>query len=229
LWHAVYPILAGDRPGLSGALTARAAPLTLRLALLYALLDRSAVIRAPHLMAGLALWDYCERSVRFLFGDRTGNPVADDIRELLGDAPNGLTRSELVAALGRHQHGDKLTASLKVLEAAELARRETVPTGGRPGERWHAIRFVARESPLMRTARQALAECDQSDECDRSPRPPPPIPPFDRFRRFGRTSDAGDSPGPNATARPVPVADSEEQFPFGYNLPAPLVDPDSPA
>jgi len=39
--------------------TERARPQTLRLSMLYALLDGSAVIEVPHLQAALALWDYC--------------------------------------------------------------------------------------------------------------------------------------------------------------------------
>ncbi len=41
----------------------------MRLALLYALLDKSRLIQAPHLLAALAFWEYCERSVLHVFGD----------------------------------------------------------------------------------------------------------------------------------------------------------------
>ena len=54
LWEAVYPILTGERVGLSGALSARAAPHVLRLSLLYALMDESNVIRPALLIAGVA-------------------------------------------------------------------------------------------------------------------------------------------------------------------------------
>lgn len=211
LWHGVYPILTGERAGLSGALSARAAPHVLRLALLYALLDHSPDIRPVHLMAGIALWDYCERSVGFLFGDRTGNPVADEVRDLLRDAPNGLTRSELVAALGRHQFGDKLTAALVTLEGAGLARREKVDTGGRPAERWFAATRTTTASPLMTTARRLFAECpkcDGSDRSDESPAPPEdPPPPFGRNGRFHRTPA-----GQPAPADPPAVWDDVDQF-----------------
>jgi hypothetical protein len=36
---------------------------------LYALLDESAVIRAEHLLGAIAVWHYCEQSVRHIFGD----------------------------------------------------------------------------------------------------------------------------------------------------------------
>lgn len=210
LWHAVYPILTGDSPGLHGAMTARAAPHVLRLAMLYALLDHSAVILTPHLMAGIALWDYCDRSVRHLFGERIGNPQADELRELLRNAPGGLTRTELGNALGRHQYGDRLTASLTVLHSAGLARQEKEATGGRPGERWYATRQLTEESPLLATARKTLIECVESV---RSPSDDAADAPFTRLPRFARTIA-------------VPTDADPADFPFGLHAPAGhLIDP----
>jgi hypothetical protein len=60
LWHEVYPQLSRDRVGLYGAVTSRAEAHTLRLSCLYALLDRSTVVRLPHLAAALEVWRYCE-------------------------------------------------------------------------------------------------------------------------------------------------------------------------
>jgi hypothetical protein len=44
----------------------------MRLSALYALLDKSAVVKADHLKAALALWEYCEASARFIFGEALG-------------------------------------------------------------------------------------------------------------------------------------------------------------
>lgn len=110
----------------------------MRLALLYALLDGDVIVRVPHLLAAAALWDYCERSVRHLFGDATGDPVADEVRGLLAAAPGGLTRTELTNAMGNRLGGEVLAKELAALQAAGLARPEAVPTAGRPAERWHA-------------------------------------------------------------------------------------------
>ena len=46
IWDAVYPELSADRPGMLGAILGRAEAQVLRLALIYALLDRSAFIDA---------------------------------------------------------------------------------------------------------------------------------------------------------------------------------------
>ncbi len=196
LWEAVYPILTGERVGLSGALSARAAPHVLRLSLLYALMNGSNVLRPAHLMAGVALWDYCERSALHLFGERTGNPVADEIRDLLRAAPGGLTRTELVAALGRHQFGDKLTGVLVALERVGMALRETTHTGGRPAERWFATCPHPGSSPLMATARQMLAATGDGDESDESPPTNSDTDGFHRIDRLCRTPVTDDIPPP---------------------------------
>src|SRR5262249_44816902 len=72
IWREVYGTLSAGRPGLAGALLARAEAHVLRLSMVYALMDCSAVIQAEHLLAALTLWDYCERSVYYVFGDCLG-------------------------------------------------------------------------------------------------------------------------------------------------------------
>ena len=54
-WIEAYSELTADRPGLAGAATARAEAHTVRLALTYALLDRSERICLEHLEAALAV------------------------------------------------------------------------------------------------------------------------------------------------------------------------------
>ena len=55
----------------------------LRLSLIYALMDCSNVIRVEHLQAATAVWDYCDASVRYVFGTKTGNQYADRIIDAL--------------------------------------------------------------------------------------------------------------------------------------------------
>ena len=63
-WHRIYPDLSAGAHGLSGAVISRAEAQTMRLALLYALLDQSETIQVEHLRAALALWRCCEVSAR---------------------------------------------------------------------------------------------------------------------------------------------------------------------
>jgi hypothetical protein len=140
LWRSAYGTLSGDRPGLAGAILGRAEVHTLRLSMLYALLDRSAAIREPHLKAALALWSYCEKSVYAIFGDLLGDPLADELLALLRSMPSGLTRNELTNFLGRHRESERIGQALGVLLQHGLARCERVETGGRPAERWFSSR-----------------------------------------------------------------------------------------
>ncbi len=62
-WIQVYGPLSEGKPGLVGAMTARAEAQVMRLACIYALMDRSAVVHVAHLRAALAVWEYAEQSV----------------------------------------------------------------------------------------------------------------------------------------------------------------------
>jgi hypothetical protein len=138
LWCEVYAVLSEGRPGLTGALLARAEAHVMRLALIYALLDRSASIEAEHLLAALAVWRYVEDSVRHVFGDRLGDPLADELLQLLRGASGGLTRTDLRNLLGRHQSADRMDHALGLLLKHRLVRQEQQRTDGRPAERWYA-------------------------------------------------------------------------------------------
>jgi hypothetical protein len=137
IWRAVYGTLTGDRPGMFGEATSRAEAQVLRLSVEYAALDCSELIRAEHQLAALAIWRYCEDSARWVFGDATGDPVADAILTALRRGP--LARTEISELLGRHIQRTRVDQALGLLYAAGLARFDRVPTGGRERELWHAL------------------------------------------------------------------------------------------
>jgi hypothetical protein len=110
----------------------------MRLALLYALLDKSKVIRKAHLLAALACWEYVEASIEHIFGDSLGDPVADDLLRLLRAATDGMTRWEMSNALGRNVPSGRIGHALGLLLQSRKARSERQETGGRPAERWFA-------------------------------------------------------------------------------------------
>jgi hypothetical protein len=82
-----HPTLSQPQPGLAGHLTARSEAHTIRLALLYALLDGAAHIQHQHLKAALALWDYAARSAAWALDTATGDPLAEQIHAALLRAP----------------------------------------------------------------------------------------------------------------------------------------------
>ncbi|MFO1324171.1 MAG: DUF3987 domain-containing protein [Burkholderiales bacterium] len=144
VWERVYPALSTGSGGLPGAVTARAEPQTLRLALLYCLLDGAEQIDVPHLLAALAVWEYCDATARFVFGASIGYRIADEIMRWLGKAGDaGMTRTDIRDAFGRHQSTERTGAALDMLRAKGLATCEMVgagAAGGRPTEVWRAAK-----------------------------------------------------------------------------------------
>lgn len=139
MWDAVYPALSTGRPGLSGALTARAAPMVLRFALIYALLDSSKQIRAPHLEAALAIWEYADASVRSIFGDLTGDAVADRILAVIR-SDGDQSRRDISDLFGRNVASARIGQALELLLAdAKIESYKVEPDGlGRPATYYRA-------------------------------------------------------------------------------------------
>src|SRR5262245_35796590 len=138
LWHSVYAELSEGKPGLWGAMTARAEAQVRRLACLYALLDRSPQVGDLHLRAALALWAYAEESVRLVFGDALGDGVADEILRLLRSSPRGQTREEIRNYFSGHKRSPDISRALALLESCRLAHCVMEATNGRSAERWFA-------------------------------------------------------------------------------------------
>ncbi|MDP9364973.1 MAG: YfjI family protein [Chloroflexota bacterium] len=137
LWEGVYRELSEERPGLLGAVTARAPAQVLRLSLDYALLDRSRLIRAEHLIAALALWDYCFASARHVFGDATGDPTADRIlRDLRANGDKD--KEDLIHLFGRHVKAAEIERATALLADAGLIESAKEDTGGRARTVWRA-------------------------------------------------------------------------------------------
>jgi hypothetical protein len=151
IWVERYPHLTRDRPGLTGAILSRAEAQVLRLALVYALLDRSRKLRAEHVGAALALWGYAENSVRFVFSDMVGDPVADAILAQLRRRPDGVSRTEIRDLFHKHGNRERIEQALSALENAGLARTDRRPSGGRPIEMWFAIAPIETTTPAPET------------------------------------------------------------------------------
>jgi hypothetical protein len=144
LWVAVYPKLSAEVVGLLGSLTARAEGQTIRLALIYALLDGVDKIDLVHLEAGLAVWAFCNASTRFIFGDVTGDTVADAIlRALRSAGAAGKTRTEIYMLFNGNRRSADIGRALELLTQRGKARTVVTPSPlgrpGRPAETWYAI------------------------------------------------------------------------------------------
>jgi hypothetical protein len=140
-WNSIYSELSAGQPGLLGAITPRAEAQVVRLALIFALLDRCTRIDTNHLKAAIAVWEYAAASTARIFGDSLGDPVADEILRALQQAgATGMTRTEIMNLFGRHKSVDRIGIALALLAVKARARMESRRTGGRPVETWFSIR-----------------------------------------------------------------------------------------
>ncbi len=174
VWYEVYPELSAEKLGLLGALIARGEAHVMRLAAIYALLDSATVIRKEHLFAALAVWEYCEASAGYIFGEALGDPVADELLKAIRHSTDGLTRTEIRDFFKRHQSKNQIDRAVGLLLSQGLIRSAKEETGGRPIERFFSLRGTATKATkggLCRRDRDELSsdckECEPFQE-DRS-------------------------------------------------------------
>jgi hypothetical protein len=136
LWWQIYPQLTQPTDGLLGQLTARAEAHTIRLALIYTLLDGQKTIGPEHLQAALALWDYAQRSAAWALDQTTGDPLAEHIHAALSRSPDGLTRTQIRDLCQRNLPADRIEQALQALAATGRAHHQRTLTAGRPAELW---------------------------------------------------------------------------------------------
>jgi hypothetical protein len=113
LWADEYERLTRPREGLCGALCGRAEAHALRLSLLYSLLDGAPAIRVEHLKAGIAFWDYCERSIEHIFGNATGDAEGEKIVRALASGPMNMT--DLLRLFNNNRTTDWIGAKMAML------------------------------------------------------------------------------------------------------------------
>jgi len=136
LWASIYPELSEGKPGIIGAITARAEAQVTRLACIYALLDCSREIKPSHLKAALAVWTYAESSVKYIFQNTMEDPLANNILDAIAARPLGITRTEISNMLGRNYTASRISEALELLQVSRRAVMRKTETGGRPVERW---------------------------------------------------------------------------------------------
>lgn len=139
-WADAYHQLAKPQAGIAAQISARAEAHTIRLALIYALLDGTRQIQPAHLQAALALWDYAARSATWALERTTGDRLAQQIHGALQHASDGLTRSQLRDLVHRNASTAELDRALAALAHDGKASSQRVLTAGRPAELWTATR-----------------------------------------------------------------------------------------
>ena len=142
-WIAVYEGLNEDHPGLYGSLIARSPAQVIRVALIYALVDQQSMIGLAHLEAGFEVVRFSNDSVRHVFGDSTGNRIADTIRQALRSNEDGMTRTEInVELFGRNVKAERINDALaELLAAGKIRKARRDATGGRPSDIFVAVQL----------------------------------------------------------------------------------------
>ena len=135
-WRDAYQRLAEPQPGIAGAIAARAEAHTIRLALIFTLLDNARQIQPAHLTAALALWDYAQRSATWALDPVSDDKLTEHIHVALTRSPDGLTRTQLRDLLHRNTPAQRIEQALANLAAAGKATRQRTLTAGRPAELW---------------------------------------------------------------------------------------------
>ena len=95
-----------------------------------------------HLEAAIAVWEYCERSAQWVFGQKTGNRKADQIYWALLHDEAGLQRLQIIEdVFSRNISKTTLDQALSVLLDAKLVTMvcERAPGAKRMTERWFAV------------------------------------------------------------------------------------------
>ncbi len=141
LWEEVYPALSEAKAGLLGAVTSRAEAQAMRIAAIYALLDRSKWIRRHHLEAGLAVWRYAEQSAAYIFGDQLADPDGEKVAAALRKAfPAGLSSQQIRRQVFHgHRSGAELNRIMGTLTRAGLAEMEVDSSTRKPTTRWRSV------------------------------------------------------------------------------------------
>jgi hypothetical protein len=141
-WSEIYGELGrSEDEDRWSAITARAEPQVRRLALVYAVADRSTRITMVHLEAALEVWRYCEESAGYLFSETTvvGSLEAKLVKYLRRKR-GWWTRTELSHALKGLVKSYRLDAALEALERQSIVESRQVPTKGRPRLEYRLLR-----------------------------------------------------------------------------------------
>jgi hypothetical protein len=132
-WDELYEELQRRRPGVVGLVLLRAHTHVLRLAVCYALADRSKVVDLPHLESAYAVWRYCASCAKQVFGGVTDSRDLDRVlHELVRVPAHELSRTEIVNVFNRAKKNyDAIIGSL--LDEGWVTHRREHPAKGFKG------------------------------------------------------------------------------------------------
>ena len=137
LWEEIYLILAAEKEGLVGDLTNRIEVHTLRISMIYAIIDGSLCINVQHLKAAYAIILYSLQSVELIFGNKpNGSTLELRLFDIIQNN-NGIKLGDIHKALGGHTTAKLIQDALTILESQSLIYCEKQKSnGGRDALVW---------------------------------------------------------------------------------------------
>lgn len=166
LWCHVCPaLLATGQSETMSALLERSRPHVVRLSMISALMDRSDVIRVPHLLAALALWDLSAATWAHVFAGEAEDPRQRRFMAALMSHGGKAMHSQMDAATGKNWSAADFAAIVDDLVRDGRVKVSTValPGKGRPGKWYTALRASAAK-PVLPVALAFLDARTLSDE-----------------------------------------------------------------
>ena len=148
VWDEFYHSIDDNQNGIVGNMLGRTEAHVLRFSMIYAALENKRGIEPDHLRAAIAFWDYCARSVKYIFGETTGSTNADKILWELKRRRGGMLKKDMYKEVfnGRIS-ATELSQSLSELAHAGTAKYEPEKaSNGKLIERWFAKEYAASDS-----------------------------------------------------------------------------------
>jgi|GEM_PF-779967 len=144
LWEKKYSEITDLDEGVMSQILSRGATHTIRLSLIYAVLDCSKKIHKRHLERALAVWEYATDSAYTIFGELEESNYSRIIIAALRDEPEGLTSTQLHKLFGNHVKNRVLRKELDSLVETGRIRLEKRKTKGAPKK----VYLLAKDSEI---------------------------------------------------------------------------------
>lgn len=138
VWALIYEKYADKGEGEIAALTGRAEAQILRLSLIYALMEGSDKIKPEHICTARLVWDYCQKSVEFIFSEFNREKESSMVLSLLNALKEKpLSQSEIYEVFNKHIDAKKMANLLKKMNAKGYIESKKEKTNGRPKNYWY--------------------------------------------------------------------------------------------
>jgi len=133
-WTRVYRHIKKVGEGKSAKAKSRGPAMVRRIAAIYTVLNGCDAIGIPHLKAAMEVWRYCAESADYIFGQSSGNTLADRILAGLRNATNGMKASEI-----KRQFANKLKVEIMNHALELLLKNKQVRYEGSNPTVWYAV------------------------------------------------------------------------------------------